>query len=70
MPTANQLKQLEQRIRVHNKKYSPERIAKLDEASTRLVINSFLTGVLGYEEFTEIKTEQRIKGQFVDYLVE
>ena len=42
----------------------------LDESATRLMINSFLTDVLNYEELDEIKTEYAIKGTYADYVIQ
>ncbi len=75
MTTAFQLKALAAALKDHRKKYQKQFNAKdgsekLDEASTRILVNSFLTDVLGYKELDEIKTEARIKRQFADYLIE
>ena len=43
---------------------------KLDEASTRLMVNHFLSDVLGYKELDEIKAEYRIADKYADYVIQ
>lgn len=45
-------------------------ITQLDESGTRLMINSFLSEVLGYKQLEEIKTEYMIKGTYADYVIQ
>jgi len=47
-----------------------KQFSALDESATRIMINAFLTEVLGYEELNEIKTEYNIKGVYADYVVQ
>ncbi len=42
----------------------------MDESGTRLMINSFLSDVLGYRPLEEIKTEYMIKGTYADYVIQ
>ena len=42
----------------------------LDESSTRLMINYFLSSVLGYVELQDISTEHRISDKYADYVIE
>lgn len=44
--------------------------SELDESGTRLMINSFLTDVLGYKPIEEIKTEYMIKHTYADYVIQ
>lgn len=43
---------------------------ELDESGTRILINYFLTEVLGYESIEEVKTEYMIKGTYADYVIQ
>ncbi len=70
MPTENQIKQLFNRLKAYKTRYLRKRYADLDESATRLMINSFLTEVLGYTELEEIKTEYRIRGEYADYVIQ
>lgn len=74
MATSFQLKALAGDLKTHRQKYQKQFNNKdgtldLEEASTRLLVNSFLTDVLGYKELEEIKTEARIKRRFADYVI-
>lgn len=42
----------------------------LDESGTRLMINSFLTDVLGFAAIEEVKTEYMIRGTYADYVIQ
>ena len=57
-------------LKNYRKKYLVEKYFKLDESATRLMINSFLTDVLGYAELDEIKTEYTIKSTYADYVIQ
>ena len=70
MPTSAQIKSLEKKLKEYRKRFLTRKHENLDEASTRLMINSFLTDILGYAEFEEIKTEYRISGEYVDYVIQ
>jgi hypothetical protein len=41
----------------------------LDESGTRIMINQFLTEILGYQALDEVKTEHMIKGTYADYVI-
>jgi hypothetical protein len=56
-------------IKLYKKKFL-DRNLELDESGTRLLINSFLSDVLGYLPLEEIKTEYMIKGTYADYMVQ
>lgn len=56
-------------LKAYNKKYLDGRIKDLDESGTRLMINDFLTLVLGYVPIEEVRTEYMIKGTYADYVI-
>ena len=57
-------------IKDYKKRYLTKSIGDLDESGTRIMINTFLTSILGYQELEEIKTEYMIKGTYADYIVQ
>ncbi len=57
-------------LKLYHKKYLSTGMTELDESGTRILINSFLTDVLGYASLTEVKTEYMIKGTYADYVVQ
>jgi hypothetical protein len=70
MPTITQEKSVEKALREYRKKYlSRKENLNADEATARIMINSFLSQVLGYEETVDISTEYAIKGNYADYVV-
>ena len=70
MATEKQLQALKNRLKVYKRKYLKKQFADLGEAATRIMTNSFLTEVLGYQELIEIKTEYRIKSEYADYVIQ
>jgi hypothetical protein len=71
MASEFQTKQLEKRLREYRKKYlTRKQNLELDESATRLMVNYFLTEVLGYAELEDIKTEYNIRGEWADYVVQ
>ena len=70
MPTTNQLQILSNQIKDYKKRYLRKEFADLDESATRLMVNNFLTEILGYKELEEIKTEYRIRSEYADYVVQ
>ncbi len=70
MLTENQQRKLFQSLKQYKKRYLVKRNEELDEAATRLMINYFLTEVLGYKELEEIKTEYSIRGMYADYVIQ
>lgn len=70
MATDKQLTKLKERIKNYRKKYLKKEFFTSDESSTRIMTNSFLTDVLGYQELVEIKTEYRIKAEYADYVIQ
>ncbi len=70
MPTQIQREQISRRLKDYKKRYLTKKYAELDESATRLMINSFLTEVLGYTELDEIKTEYLINSTYADYIIQ
>jgi hypothetical protein len=71
MATEHQIKQLEKKLRDYRKKYLTRKTnLELDESGTRLMVNNFLTEVLGYIELEDIKTEYNIRGEYADYVIQ
>lgn len=71
MVTEFQIKQLEKRLREYRKKYLVRKgNLELDESGTRLMVNNFLTDVLGYIELEDVKTEYNIRGEYADYVIQ
>lgn len=57
-------------LKDYKKRYLSKALSDLDESGTRIMINNFLTSILGYQELEEIKTEYMIKGTYADYIVQ
>jgi hypothetical protein len=57
-------------LKDYKKRYLTKNLSDLDESGTRIMINTFLTSILGYQELEEIKTEFMIKGTYADYIVQ
>lgn len=57
-------------LKAYKKKFLDLNLSELDESGTRLMINHFLSDVLGYLPIEEIKTEYMIKGTYADYVVQ
>lgn len=57
-------------LKDYKKNYLKEEYFSLDESATRIMINNFLTNVLGYTELAEIRTEYSIKGTYADYVIQ
>ncbi len=70
MATERQLLALKDRLKIYKKKYLKKQFTNLDESATRIMTNSFLTEVLGYQELVEIKTEYRIRSEYADYVIQ
>jgi len=70
MATDKQLQALKNNLKVYKKRYLREEYATLDESATRIMINSFLSDILGYVPLDEIKTEYRIKSEYADYVIQ
>jgi len=70
MATEKQLQQLKEGIKSYKRKYLRKEFSSVDESATRIMVNNFLTELLGYQELVEIKTEYRIKSEYADYVVQ
>lgn len=70
MATDKQIEDLRNKLRKYKSRYLRKEFSGLDESATRIMINSFLTEVLGYQELHEIKTEYRIRGEYADYVIQ
>jgi hypothetical protein len=57
-------------LKDYKKRYLTKNLSDLDESGTRIMINTFLTTILGFQELEEIKTEFMIKGTYADYVVQ
>jgi hypothetical protein len=57
-------------LKHYKKLYLDRGYEELDESATRLMINHFLTEVLGYKMIDEIKTEYIIRGTYADYVIQ
>lgn len=57
-------------LKKYSKQYLSKKLIELDESGTRLMVNSFLTDVLGFIPIDEIKTEYMIRGTYADYVIQ
>lgn len=70
MLNANKSKRLLQAVKAYSKKYLSGKLEDLDESGTRLMVNSFLTDILGFISIEEVKTEYMIRGTYADYVIQ
>ncbi len=70
MLSTQKLLKFTQSIKEYKKKFLDKPLGELDESGTRLLINHFLTEMLGYETLSEVKTEYMIKGTYADYVIQ
>ncbi|MFA6541412.1 MAG: type I restriction enzyme HsdR N-terminal domain-containing protein [Bacteroidota bacterium] len=70
MLTNSKKKKLMVHLRDYHKKYLEKKLTDLDESGTRLMVNTFLTDVLGFAAIEEVKTEYMIKGTYADYVIQ
>jgi hypothetical protein len=70
MLTASKKAKMLNALKAYKKKFLDLNLSELDESGTRLMINHFLSDVLGYLPIEEIKTEYMIKGTYADYVVQ
>jgi hypothetical protein len=68
--TASKKRKLLSSIKKYRKKYLVGKYSELDESGTRLMINSFLTDILGFLSIEEVKTEYMIRGTYADYVTQ
>jgi hypothetical protein len=69
MLTATKKAKLLNNLKVYSKKYL-NKMTELDESGTRLMVNHFLTDVLGFTPIEEVKTEYMIRGTYADYVIQ
>lgn len=70
MLTPAKFQKLQNGIKAYCKSYLHGRVTELDESGTRLMVNSFLTDVLGFIPIEEVKTEYMIRGTYADYVIQ
>jgi hypothetical protein len=70
MLTEAKKQKLIENIKLYIKKFLSGSITDLDESGTRIMINHFLTDVLGYTALEEVRTEYMIKGTYADYMIQ
>lgn len=70
MLTASKKAKMLNALKAYKKKFLDLNLSELDESGTRLMINHFLSDVLGFLPIEEIKTEYMIKGTYADYVVQ
>ena len=70
MLSKNKILKFTQSIKDYKKRFLDKPLGDLDESGTRLLINHFLTEMLGYETLSEVKTEYMIKGTYADYVIQ
>lgn len=70
MLTALKQQKLLHSLKAYRKDFLDGNITELDESGTRIMINRFLSDVLGYKQLEEIKTEYMIKGTYADYVIQ
>lgn len=70
MLTSSKKTKLLNALKSYKKKFLDRNLTELDESGTRLMINTFLSDVLGYLPIEEIKTEYMIKGTYADYVIQ
>lgn len=70
MLTSSKKAKLLESLKKYSKKYLHGKLTELDESGTRLMINSFLTDVLGFAPIEEVKTEYMIRGTYADYVIQ
>lgn len=70
MLTTSKQQKLFAALKSYRKQFLDGSRTELDESGTRLMVNSFLSDVLGYKQLEEIKTEYMIKGTYADYVIQ
>src|SRR5687768_5244739 len=69
MLTSSKKAKLYNNLKIYSKKYL-NKMTELDESGTRLLVNHFLTEVLGFTPIEEVKTEYMIRGTYADYVIQ
>ena len=70
MLTAIKVQKLADNLKSYHKRFLAGSITDLDESGTRIMINHFLSDVLGYAALEEVRTEYMIKGTYADYMIQ
>ncbi len=70
MLTDAKLQKLSENLKAYHKRFLNGSITELDESGTRIMINHFLTDVLGFAALEEVRTEYMIKGTYADYMIQ
>src|SRR3989344_8683010 len=70
MVTENQILQMREKLKRYRSRFLRKEFSGLDESATRIMVNNFLTDILGYAELVDIKTEYRIRGEYADYVIQ
>ena len=70
MLTKSKQRQLFGSLKEYHRQYLKKLNPELDESGTRLMVNSFLTDVLGFTPIEEVKTEYMIRGTYADYVLQ
>jgi len=70
MLTQSKKRQLLSALKEYHRQYLKKSKTELDESGTRLMINAFLTEVLGYTPIEDVRTEYMIRGTYADYVVQ
>lgn len=68
--TPTQKIELKEKYKSFVKNYMKNEFLHLDESGTRIMVNYFLSQVLGFLELVEIKTEYAIKSLYADYVIQ
>lgn len=67
---ASKKRKLFSALKKYKRRYLGEKYSELDEAATRLMVNAFLTDLLGFASLDEVKTEYMIRGTYADYVIQ
>ena len=70
MLSSSKQKKIQDALKKYSKQYLHSKMTELDESGTRLMINAFLTDVLGFTPIEEVKTEYMIRGTYADYVIQ
>lgn len=70
MLTEIKRQKLFENLKAYHKRFLSGTITELDESGTRIMINHFLTDVLGFAALEEVRTEYMIKGTYADYMIQ
>lgn len=70
MLTETKRVKLLENLKAYHKRFLSGAFTELDESGTRIMINHFLTDVLGFAALEEVRTEYMIKGTYADYMIQ